>query len=83
MIVENIKEKDDIINLAKKVISASTLDVNEEGFGIKVSCSIGISIYPKDASGLEELIHHADVAMYIAKNSATYGDYYFYQESDF
>jgi len=32
-----------------------------------VSASVGVSVYPDDASDAEELIRHADVAMYSAK----------------
>jgi EAL domain-containing protein (putative c-di-GMP-specific phosphodiesterase class I) len=34
-----------------------------------VSCSIGISIFPKDADTPDMLIRHADAAMYFAKDS--------------
>ncbi|MFA5371372.1 MAG: diguanylate cyclase [Sideroxydans sp.] len=36
-------------------------------FAEKVTASIGISLYPQDATGVEKLIIHADEAMYQAK----------------
>jgi len=33
----------------------------------KVTASIGISLYPQDATGVEKLLNHADQAMYRAK----------------
>ncbi|MDE1980704.1 MAG: EAL domain-containing protein [Betaproteobacteria bacterium] len=39
----------------------------EGGVVTYVSASVGITIYPDDAAGLDELIRHADQAMYAAK----------------
>jgi diguanylate cyclase (GGDEF)-like protein/PAS domain S-box-containing protein len=36
---------------------------------IQVSASIGVTIYPQDNSNSDQLLRHADQAMYIAKNS--------------
>ncbi|MDB5817127.1 MAG: sensor diguanylate cyclase [Rhizobacter sp.] len=37
------------------------------GTELHVSCSVGIALYPDDASDIDELMRHADVAMYQAK----------------
>ena len=37
------------------------------GAELQVSCSVGVAIYPDDASDIDELMRHADVAMYQAK----------------
>lgn len=46
-----------------------------------VTSSIGISIYPQDGNTKEDLIHHADVAMYEAKNSGK-NQYHFHNNSN-
>jgi diguanylate cyclase (GGDEF)-like protein/PAS domain S-box-containing protein len=40
-----------------------------EGAELHVSCSVGIAMYPADATDLDELMRHADTAMYQAKAS--------------
>ncbi|MES2186031.1 MAG: EAL domain-containing protein [Pseudomonadota bacterium] len=40
-----------------------------EGHVLRVSCSIGISVYPEDGGDLDELMRRADAAMYEAKAS--------------
>ena len=42
-------------------------DVN--GSAIHVSCSVGIAMYPDDGTDFDDLLQHADVAMYVAKES--------------
>ncbi|CAM2147221.1 diguanylate cyclase [Pararobbsia alpina] len=42
-------------------------DVN--GSAIHVSCSVGIAMYPDDGRDMDDLLQHADVAMYVAKES--------------
>jgi diguanylate cyclase (GGDEF)-like protein/PAS domain S-box-containing protein len=39
------------------------------GTDVTLGSSVGISLYPRDAGGAEELLQHADVAMYRAKRA--------------
>jgi diguanylate cyclase (GGDEF)-like protein/PAS domain S-box-containing protein len=39
------------------------------GTELNVSCSVGVAMYPDDAQDLDELMRHADIAMYQAKAS--------------
>jgi predicted signal transduction protein with EAL and GGDEF domain len=38
-----------------------------DGAELHVSCSVGIALYPDDATDIDELMRHADAAMYHAK----------------
>ena len=40
-----------------------------EGHDLKVSCSVGIAIYPDDGLTQDDLMRHADAAMYEAKSA--------------
>lgn len=67
-ILSNMTDKEDILNVAKKVLNNLSTPFNIKGHELFVSASIGISVYPEDGSDSETLIKHADVAMYEAKN---------------
>jgi len=67
IIVENIKNKDDIGFLASKLVKAFEAPLEIEGYKLYLSCSIGISIYPDDGEDVSSLLKFADSAMYKAK----------------
>jgi len=51
-----------------------------DGARLHVSCSIGIAMYPDDASDIDDLMRHADVAMYQAKATGRDGAHFFTPE---
>jgi len=51
-----------------------------EGAELHVSCSVGIAIFPDDASDIDELMRHADTAMYQAKAGGKDGAQFFTAE---
>ncbi|QEI05410.1 EAL domain-containing protein [Pigmentiphaga aceris] len=55
-------------HIADRVLEAMAEPVEAGGELLSVGASIGISIYPDDASTPAELLHHADMAMYQAKS---------------
>ncbi len=57
------------ITLAKKLIHALGLPYQLEGNEIISGTSIGISTYPTDAANPVDLVKHADLALYQAKNA--------------
>lgn len=68
LILRHIVQREDVLRIADKVIRVMdaplTLDDDSE---LKITASIGISFYPEDADSADELLKHADVAMYSAK----------------
>ena len=66
-IVEQLESCESVAILATKLINATKEPMHMWGDTFQVTCSIGISIYKKDAKNEEVVLHHADTAMYKAK----------------
>jgi len=69
ILVDNMEDITSIIVYAKKVLHQIKVPLFIENREIFVTMSIGISIYPDDASSSNHLLKNADAAMYQAKNS--------------
>ncbi len=57
----------DVEDVAQKLLHAIQATVDVDGRPLSVTPSIGIALYPGDANTADELIRHADTAMYLAK----------------
>jgi len=55
--------------VANKIVKALNVPFKIMSKEVKISGSVGISIFPDDGSGVEELIKSADASMYSVKNS--------------
>jgi len=77
IILNSVDDKFDPFTPAQKVIDNIKEPMDIEGEIIHIGATIGISIYPKDALGLEEFMNHADKALYKAKELGK-GQYFFY-----
>lgn len=68
-----VKDNQDLSTVAAKILDSiqSPCDVTVDGQTIRVTvtASVGIAIFPKDGTTVEALIHSADKAMYVAKES--------------
>ena len=69
IILNDIKAKQDIVPLVKRIQSILEKPVVVNGQELHVSMSIGIAVYPQDGETTEELMKHADIAMYHAKEN--------------
>src|SRR5690606_22190503 len=58
-----------LAQLARRIIAQIEQPVNLLGQEFFLTTSIGIAIYPQDGESAEQLVKHADVAMYQAKSS--------------
>lgn len=67
VIVQDLESVDDAAHIAQKVLTILSAEFEIESEKLKVTPSIGISIYPDDGEDIEVLIKHADTAMYHAK----------------
>ncbi|MBF0266749.1 MAG: diguanylate cyclase, partial [Gammaproteobacteria bacterium] len=69
VIIDNIKENDNVLFLANKLLEAIRLPFNVGGKSFYLSLSIGIAIFPTHGHNKRELSKNADSAMYEVKNS--------------
>ena len=53
--------------VAARLRAALAEPIRLEGMSFDIEASVGIALYPDDATGFELLMQHADVAMYLAK----------------
>ena len=65
----NITRKEEVSTVAQKIIDTISGLVPVEGKDIHMSGSVGISMFPKDGAGFDELLRNADAAMYRAKET--------------
>jgi diguanylate cyclase (GGDEF)-like protein len=77
LILTGLKEVEQVIQLAKKLLSALSQPLKMESIELTVSGSLGISLYPENGQDIESLIRNADAAMYHAKSQGR-NNYQFY-----
>jgi len=72
MIIDDLNDSNDCLSILQRTLdSVSNIQfINNKQ--VKVSASIGVTIYPQDKSNSDQLIRHADQAMYIAKQSGKF-----------
>ncbi len=69
ILLTSIQKNDYVTHTMKRVLDAISQPVMLNGLEFRISCSIGISIYPEDATQANVLLKNADTAMYKAKQS--------------
>jgi diguanylate cyclase (GGDEF)-like protein/PAS domain S-box-containing protein len=67
VVVEDFDDPSTLGRIAQKLLDAVAQPFKIEEHDIYVTSSIGISVYPDDSDDPEELLKHADVAMYHSK----------------
>lgn len=64
-----VKTEREVIKILKKLIKSIELPCEDLGLNLVVKSSIGVSLFPKNADNLEDLIKGADKAMFSAKKN--------------
>lgn len=67
-LLPEVEDKPAAITVAKKVLTALSMPYEIAGHAFDISASIGVALYPDDASDGKSLMKVADLAMYEAKN---------------
>jgi diguanylate cyclase (GGDEF)-like protein/PAS domain S-box-containing protein len=64
--LENIEDNEPVL---KRLLKAAAEPITLGDTVMQVSASIGVTLYPQDGSDADQLIRHADNAMYVAKQA--------------
>jgi len=77
ILVDELNSPQDAVAVARRVLDVLTEPFMLNGHEIFVTCSIGITLYPKDGRDAQALLSNADAAMYRAKEKGR-NNYQFY-----
>ncbi|PTT93359.1 GGDEF domain-containing protein [Pelomonas sp. HMWF004] len=74
VLLNDLGSRTDIVVVLEELLSVVEVPVMADGRALSVTPSIGVAVYPDDGVQADELIQHADTAMYRAKSRgrATY-----------
>ncbi len=79
VLIEEFSNEDQIGIVAGRLLSAIIKPITLMGEECRVTASIGISVFPKDAEDEPSLLKNADMAMYLAKEEGK-NNYQFYSK---
>ncbi len=67
VLLSDLQSRADIVVVLEALLSVVEVPVKADGRALSVTPSIGVAVYPDDGRQADELIQHADTAMYLAK----------------
>ena len=82
LVLSDMAQVSDLLPIVQEVLQALSRPVELKGQMLNVSASVGLSAYPRDGDTAEELIRHADTAMYRAKDRGRNTAAFFTPEMD-
>ena len=80
VLLEHSVSRESAARVADKIIQSLTEPFSLDGHKIRIGVSIGISLYPDDGDNADDLVKHADIAMYRAKENGRNNFQYFSSE---
>lgn len=73
ILLAELEHPEDAFQVADKLLKGMPSPLFVDGHALRVSMSIGISVFPDDGDDVEALLRHADADMYNAKTRAVPG----------
>lgn len=68
-VLSNVDSVQDCMQMIARILDACAQPVRIQGEDLKVTASIGVTLFPQDNAEPDQLMRHADQAMYEAKQS--------------
>lgn len=79
ILLEHVQKIEDVIHFVETLLDFIAKPIPYEHVELKVTSSVGIAFFPKDAQDISTLMRHADAAMYQAK--VRKNNFIFYSEN--
>ncbi|WP_322403084.1 putative bifunctional diguanylate cyclase/phosphodiesterase [Massilia luteola] len=73
IVLPELRDRDDARMVADKFLECLQDPFDLDGHAVHISASIGIAIYPTHGESIDELLRHADIAMYQVKGQGKNG----------
>ena len=80
IVLPELVQREDASAIAQKFLESLHQPFDLDGHEVHISASIGIAVYPHDGESIDELLRHADIAMYQVKALGKNG-HSFYHDS--
>lgn len=69
VVLTDLQHTTDCEPLLTRLLQAAAAPIEMDNLLLEVSASIGVTLYPQDGSDADQLMRHADQAMYLAKQA--------------
>jgi diguanylate cyclase (GGDEF)-like protein len=79
ILIEEVSDSNQVAAVAHKILTSVIKPITLKGQESRITASIGISMFPKDAEDEQTLMKNADIAMYLAKEEGK-NNYQFYSQ---
>jgi len=79
ILIEEVSDSNQVATVAHKILTSVIKPITLMGQESRITASIGISMYPKDAEDEQTLMKNADIAMYLGKEEGK-NNYQFYSK---
>ncbi|WP_296950982.1 bifunctional diguanylate cyclase/phosphodiesterase [uncultured Massilia sp.] len=73
IVLPELRHRDDARDVADKFLACLHEPFDLDGHQVHISASIGIAVYPGHGESIDELLRHADIAMYQVKGQGKNG----------
>ncbi len=80
ILIEDIDQPGHLVDFIDELIRSLESPITIEDEVLRISCSVGVSMFPNDAKTAQDLLKQADVAMYSAKKDNLCGFKFFTEE---
>ncbi|MDA3908517.1 MAG: EAL domain-containing protein [Sulfurimonas sp.] len=67
IVISDFENDDELLPIISNLLEKFRQELLIKGYSLRLSASIGVSIFPDDSASIRELMKYADIAMYNAK----------------